>query len=331
MEVNLTGVHHSVSRGVPGGNAARGSIASSHVKLSLSAGLRLGALVYALLLLRDGLAANDYLRQMAKAILGHRPVLRRSVKGTMSVGKSSRRGEHAELVEAAAARRRVNMIKTSEARQERPRSRRRRSPDGGEEMELLPLDLKSAATLAGRSTKRSTVSNRGYRENERAARIISLLQVEGESAVVGVVNNYCILIIDWIKANRGDEEEAWLRLQFPECPQWPQLRLSKLRQRLGVALLLEYLSGRLLRISSDKDGGTRKMQAATGLSRRRGREEAGGGIVIMDILLIGIMLSLTRIIPLGHHPNNTNNSMRRPHTCGALLAHSNLYYKWTVR
>lgn len=50
MEVNLTGVHHSVSRGIPGGNAARGSIASSHVKLSLSSSLHVCAFIYLLLL-----------------------------------------------------------------------------------------------------------------------------------------------------------------------------------------------------------------------------------------------------------------------------------------
>lgn len=68
MEVNLTGVQHSVSRGVPGGNAARGPIASSDVRLSLAASLRFGAIVYTLLLLRDAFM-DGVIQQLAKDIL----------------------------------------------------------------------------------------------------------------------------------------------------------------------------------------------------------------------------------------------------------------------
>lgn len=53
--VSLTGLHHSVSRGVLGGNAAGGSLASSQVSARLSAGLRVGALLYGCLLLMEGL------------------------------------------------------------------------------------------------------------------------------------------------------------------------------------------------------------------------------------------------------------------------------------
>lgn len=88
MEVNLTGVHHSVSRGVPGGNAARGSIASSHVKLSLAAGLRLGAIVYALLLLRDALAGTFRLAE--QIVQGRHRTTAMSVHCSIVSGSSSR-------------------------------------------------------------------------------------------------------------------------------------------------------------------------------------------------------------------------------------------------
>lgn len=68
MEVNLTGVQHSVSRGVPGGNAARGPISSSDVRLSLAASLRIGAIVYTLLLLRDAFM-DGVIQQLARDIL----------------------------------------------------------------------------------------------------------------------------------------------------------------------------------------------------------------------------------------------------------------------
>lgn len=90
MEVNLTGVHHSVSRGVPGGNAARGSIASSHVKLSLAAGLRLGAIVYALLLLRDALAGTFRLAE--QIVQGRHRTTAMSVHCSIVSGSSSSRG-----------------------------------------------------------------------------------------------------------------------------------------------------------------------------------------------------------------------------------------------
>lgn len=50
MEVNLTGVSHSVSRGIPSSNSARGSSSSSDVSMSLSHNLHICSLVFFTLL-----------------------------------------------------------------------------------------------------------------------------------------------------------------------------------------------------------------------------------------------------------------------------------------